>query len=752
MFEKDDDGKIRVSYIKDNYLEYAIAVLKDRAIPYLSDGLKPVHRRVIYSMLKLRNYSNDKHKKSARVVGDVIGKYHPHGDTSVYDAMVRVSQWWSVRYPLVDGQGNMGSPDGDNPAAMRYTEVRLTKFAEELLLSELSEDVVDYKPNYDGVETEPVYLPARHNLALLNGATGIAVALSTDIPSHNIVELNEVTKMYIDNNDIDMKTMMEVLRGPDLAKGGHIIDSPETLLNMYETGHGGYRVRCKWRLEKLAKGDWRVIVYELPPNVTTLKVLEIVDGIMNPKGGKDGKIAPKDASERALLLNTMSVCRDYSDKSTPIQIILEPKSKKQDPEEFMNYLIPKLGLEERVKFNLTMVGLDGTPKQRNFKDIVADWVKSRFDLMTRRTISRLKIVNDRLEILNGRLLAFASIKQVIDIIQNSEDPKADLISMIGVNDRQAEDILDIRLRQLARLEGFKIEKEIDVLNKESKGLNLLLTSEKRMFTLMKKELDEFTAVFADDRRTLIEQADVILRNTSIESPSEEITVVLTKQGWITSRKGHDFDVDGIQMKIDDDILFIGRGNTIDNCCFFGSDGRAYSIRGSDIPDGKVGWVHLNTLIQTNGKVDMHCMVFPDNKTKMLFYNDDGFGYISNSNNLYSKNKAGKNFMTLPTELSKVQKPVDLGTSKYVNIQTTDNRVLVYNLDEIKELDRGKGVQLVKLVDNYKIKSLTISEGESFNIKDAKGKVKSIKGDDYKSYVGKRARRGRVVDENSILVD
>lgn len=752
MSEKNDDGKIRVSYIKENYLEYAIAVLKDRAIPYLSDGLKPVHRRVIYSMLKLRNYSTDKHKKSARVVGDVIGKYHPHGDTSVYDAMVRVSQWWSVRYPLVDGQGNMGSPDGDNPAAMRYTEVRLTKFAEELLLSELSEDVVDYKPNYDGVETEPVYLPARHNLALLNGATGIAVALSTDIPSHNIVELNEVTKMYIDNNDIDMKTMMEVLRGPDLAKGGHIIDSPETLLNMYETGHGGYRVRCKWRLEKLAKGDWRVIVYELPPNITTLKVLEIVDGIMNPKGGKDGKIAPKDVSERALLLNTMSVCRDYSDKSTPIQIILEPKSKKQDPEEFMNYLIPKLGLEERVKFNLTMVGLDGTPKQRNFKDIVADWVKSRFDLMTRRTISRLKIVNDRLEILNGRLLAFASIKQVIDIIQNSEDPKADLISMIGVNERQAEDILDIRLRQLARLEGFKIEKEMDGLNKESKGLNLLLTSEKRMFTLMKKELDEFTAVFADDRRTLIEQADVILRNTSVESPSEDITVVLTKQGWITSRKGHDFDVDGIQMKIDDDVLFIGRGNTVDNCCFFGSDGRAYSVRGADIPDGKVGWVHLNTLIQTDGKVDMQVMVFPDNETRMLFYNDEGFGYVSNSNNLYSKNKAGKNFMTLPSKESKVQKPIDLGKSKYINIQTTDDRVLVYDLVEIKELDRGKGVQLVKLIDGHTIKAVTMSEGDSFNLINSKGKSKVIKGDEHKSFVGKRARRGRVIEAGSLITD
>ena len=747
-----NNKKFEIDYIKDNYLEYAVAVLKDRAIPYLSDGLKPVQRRILYSMLKLKNTSTEKHKKSARIVGDVLGKYHPHGDSSVYDAMVRLSQWYNVRYPLVDGQGNLGSPDGDNAAAMRYTEVRMTKFSEEMLLKELSEEIVPYRDNYDGSDTEPTFLPARHNLSLLNGATGIAVALSTDVPSHNIVELNEATKMYIDDNDVDIRTMMKVIRGPDYPKGGQITESDDHLVKIYDSGRGVVRVRARWKIEKMSKGDWNIVVYELPPNVKTIDVLSRVDAIMNPKTKSDGKISPKDAAEKALLISVMGGCKDYSDKNTPISIILEPKSKKQDPEEFMNFLIPRLGLEEKVRINFTMVGIDGTPKGRNFKQIIADWVGNRFSIMTTRTKARINVIEKRTEILNGRMLALARIEEVIQIIQRSDDPKAELMEKINVSERQAEDILDIRLRQLARLEGIKIQKEIDALEKEKKGLNSLLDNDKKMYTLMKKELDEVTEMFADERRTLIKEEELIIKNSSDSIIDEDITVIFTKQGWITSRKGHDFDVNGIQLKIDDEVLFTGKGSTVNNCCFLGSDGRAYSVKGSDIPDGKVNWVHLNTLIQTEGRVDMNCMLFPDNSVDLLFYNNDGFGYISNSQNLYSKNKAGKNFMTLPSKESIVEKPIILGHSKYINIQTTDNRVLVYELSEINKLDRGKGVQLVKLADGQKIKSITLSEDEYFKILDWKGKFIVIKGDKYTPYLSKRARRGKVIDDKSNLTD
>lgn len=740
--------KLGIDYLKQNYLEYAVSVLKDRAIPYLSDGLKPVQRRVLYSMYKMRNLSSDKYKKSARIVGDVIGKYHPHGDLAVYEAIVRLSQWWSVRYPLIDGQGNFGSPDGDSAAAMRYTEVRLTKFAEEILLRNLSPEILTYRPNYDGAEFEPFDLDSVINLSLINGAVGIGVALSTDIPSHNIVELNEATKMYIDNNDVTLDEMMTVLQGPDYPKGGQIVDSREKIKDIYEKGYGVLRVRARWKVEKLARGDWRVIIYELPPYMTTLKVLERVDSIVNPKL-KNGKISAKDAAERSALQAVMSGCKDYSDKNTPIQIVIEPKSKRQKPEELMAYLIPKLGLEERVRVNLTMVGIDGTPKCRNFKDIIVDWTKSRFNFMTKRVNARLNAVNDRIKILNGRIIAFDNIDKVISIIQNADDPKSELISQIGVDEVQAEDILEIKLRQLARLEKVKLENEISTLEKEAKTLKGLLGSDKKMYTLMKKEMDEVTEMFKDDRRTLIKEEEVLTLSNESNVQEEDIVVIYTKQGWITSRKGHDFDVDGIQLKIDDEIQFIGKGSTVNNCCFLGTDGRAYSVKGSDIPDGKTGWVHLNTLIQTDGTVDMRYMIFPDNAIDLLVYNDEGYGYVSNSHNLYSKNRAGKNFMTLPSEKSNVQKPLVLGASNRVAIQTTDDRVLVYDLAEINKLDRGKGVKLVNLVDGNLIKSVVLLENDELNVLLDNGKTKTIKGDDFTHYVGKRAQRGKVLKDGII---
>lgn len=752
-----DENKLDLNrYLTQKYLEYSVTVLKDRAIPYLNDGLKPVHRRIIYAMNELRNYSHEKPKKSARIVGDVIGKYHPHGDTSVYDAMSRTAQPWNMRYPLVDGQGNFGSRDGDRQAAMRYTEARLTPIAEQLLLSELDMGTVDYKNNYDNTLKEPSNLPSKINMLLLNGTSGIAVGMATDIPAHNIRELNNATLATIRNPAITSREIMEHLKGPDFAGGGHIVSSEDEIVKAYETGRGIIRARAKWKVEHLARGQWQIVIYEYPPEMSNAKLIANIEKMSNPaivkdKNGKPKPLTPKVLAEKNFILSVISKYRDESDKSISTRFVIEPKSSKQNPEEMMNSLMRRLELESSVKINLICVGLDGTPKNKNIKEIISEWIDYRFITMTRRTQWKLDKVQAKIHILQGRIIAFLNIDTVIDTIKNSDEPKADLMAKLGVSEIQAEDILEIRLRQLAKLEEIKIEKEIESLKKEEKSLLALLDSKSKMMNLMEKEIEEVSNTFGDERRTLIKEDKAVVNKPMDTLIDEALTVIYTKQGWITSRKGTDIDLSTVQLKTDDEILFVRDGRSVEQIAFLGSDGRGYSVKPSDIPSGKVGFVHINTLITTSGNISMVDMLFANDNKRLFVYNNDGYGYITNSSNLVSKNRAGKNFMTLPEENSIVCPPILIDeNSKLISIQTTDQRILTFNIEELKDLDKGKGFQLIKLADDQKIKKLIVSSDEGFELK-VKNKTQLINGDKLKEYLSKRGLRGKKIDNNVELV-
>ena len=749
--ENEDFLELR-TYLNARYLEYAVAVAKDRAIPYLSDGLKPVHRRILFAMNEMNNFSNQPYKKSARLVGDVIGKYHPHGDTSVYDAMTRLSQPWNVRYPLVDGQGNFGSRDGDGPAAMRYTEARLTSFAETLLLDELKMGTCDFIKNYDNTLEEPADFPSKLNLLLLNGTSGIAVGLATDIPSHNIRELTDATLATIRNKDITNEEIMDILKGPDFATGGQIIASDEDIKKIYSTGRGVIRVRARWKIEELAKNQWQVVITEFSPGMNAKKILENIDRVINPKTKNDTKGKPKPLSQKVLteknfLLSVLGDFLDESDKSEAVRLVLTPKNFKQTPEDFMNSIIGLIGLEESVKINLTTVGLNGLPQTKNVKEILKEWIEYRFDVMTRRCKWKLDKIQSRIHILEGRVIAFLNIDEVIKIIKDSDEPKSDLISKLNVSEIQAEDILEIKLRQLANLEKFKIEKEIESLRKEEKSLQILLNNDSKMFNLMEKEIEEVTSKFEDNRRTLIKEDKVSVKSSSDIIQDEPVTVVFTKQGWITLRKGHDIEIETIQLKTDDVITYVKEGRSVENVAFLGSDGRGYSVKPSDIPSGKGGFVHINTLITLPINVTLIDMLFANDKKQLLVSNSDGYGYLTNSMNLVSKNKAGKNFITLPEVDTVIFKPILVEeNTKLVNIQTTDLRLLTFNISELKELDKGKGFQLIKLTEGQKIKKINVSPIEGFEVK-VKNKVYFIEGEKLKEFIGKRASRGKKIENN-----
>jgi topoisomerase-4 subunit A len=756
MSSDDKDFLDLREYLNSRYLEYSVAVAKDRAIPYLSDGLKPVHRRILFAMNELSNFSNSPYKKSARLVGDVIGKYHPHGDTSVYDAMSRLSQPWNMRYPLVDGQGNFGSRDGDGPAAMRYTEARLTPFAEKLLLDELNMGTCDWVNNYDNTIKEPSNFPSKLNLLLLNGTSGIAVGLSTDIPAHNIRELTDATIAAIRNKDITNDEIMDILKGPDFATGGQIIASDEEIKKIYSVGRGVIRVRARWKIEELAKNQWQIVINEFSPTMNAKKILENIDRVINPKTKNDSKGKPKALSQKVIaeknfLLSVLGSFLDESDKSEAVRLVLTPKNFKQSPEEFMTSIIGMIGLEESVKVNLTTVGLNGSPKTKNIKEILHEWVEYRFDVMTRRCQWRLDKVQSRIHVLEGRVIAFLNIDEVIRIIREADEPKTELMSKLNVSEIQAEDILEIKLRQLANLEKAKIEKEIDTLRKEEKTLQILLGNKTKMFTLMEKEIQEVTALFEDNRRTLIKEDKVAFKSSNDIVQDEAITIIYTKQGWITSRKGHEIELETIQLKTDDEILYVEEGRSVEMVAFLGSDGRGYSVKPSDIPSGKVGFVHINTLITLPQSVTLINMIFANDNKKLLVSNNDGYGYLTSSMNLVSKNKAGKNFMSLPEENSLVFKPILLNeSSALVSIQTTDLRLLTFNLNELKELDKGKGFQLIKLADDQKIKKLVVTSIEGFELK-IKNKTYLMTADKLSEFIGKRGLRGKKIESNMELI-
>ncbi|MFN7609057.1 MAG: DNA topoisomerase IV subunit A, partial [Ralstonia sp.] len=577
------------AYAERAYLDYAISVVKGRALPEVADGQKPVQRRILFAMHEMGLRSDAKPVKSARVVGDVLGKFHPHGDQSAYDALVRLAQDFSLRYPLIDGQGNFGSRDGDGAAAMRYTEARLTPISR-LLLEELDQGTVDFIPNYDGSMEEPKLLPARLPFVLLNGASGIAVGMATEIPSHNLREVAAATVALIRDDKLTSTDLMQYMPGPDFPGGGQIISSAADIAQVYESGRGSLKVRARWKIEELARGQWQLVVNELPPNTSSQKVLEEIEELTNPKVRTGKKsLSPDQLTMKQTMLGLLDAVRDESGKDAPVRLVFEPKSKNIDQQEFANALLAHTSLESGAAINLVMIGTDGRPRQKGLAEILREWITYRFATVTRRTRHRLGKVEDRIHILEGRQLVLLRIEDVIRIIRESEEPKAALIQVFNLSDRQAEDILEIRLRQLARLEAIKIEQELKNLREEQGELDVLLKSETMMRRRIIKEIETDAKQYGDDRRTLIQEERRAAAEVKIVD--EPVTVIVSQKGWVRTRQGHGHDATQFTFKAGDTLYDTFECRTTDALLIFGTrddkgTGRVYSVAVANLPGGR----------------------------------------------------------------------------------------------------------------------------------------------------------------------
>jgi topoisomerase-4 subunit A len=742
----DDDSLPLAAFAERSYLEYAMSVVMGRALPDVADGQKPVQRRILYAMHELGLYAPARHVKSARVVGDVLGKYHPHGDTAAYDALVRQAQDFSLRYPLVDGQGNFGSRDGDNAAAMRYTECRLTPMAE-LLLAEIDRDTVDFTPNYDGAFQEPKLLPARLPMLLLNGTSGIGVGMATDIPSHNLAEVAKAVVATIRNPRIGLDTLLRHMPGPDLPGGGHIISDPETIRGIYETGRGSMRVRARWTVEELARGQWRIAFVELPSGVSSKAVQEDVERIVNPRP-KEGRksLSQEQVNQKALFANALETMRDESDKTSPVRLVFEPRSSRQDQQEFVNLLLANTRLETSLPVNLVMLGRDGRPRPKNLKQILEEWIAFRFETVTRRTRHRLAEVDRRIHILEGRQLALLSIDKVIRIIRKADDPKADLMAEFKLTDVQADDILEIRLRQLARLEGIKIEEELKSLRNERKGLKHVLDNDKARSDLVVSEIEADARKYGDARRTLIEAVAPVTVTRTV--PDEPVTITLSRHGWIRSRQGHGLDATQFTYKAGDAALAVLETRTIHPVIVLDTQGRAYTVRASEVPGGRGDGVPVTTLIDLQGgaKVAQALSGLPEQK--YLVAGSGGYGFVATFGDMVSRVKAGKAFMTLEADETPIT-PVLLAPGlDHVAALSSRGRLLVFSLEEMREVPRGRGVIVMGLNDDEKLIAVGLTTGNKVILQGTnrlgRGVVAVIEGDDLAKHLLRRARKGALV--------
>ena len=736
-------------YAERAYLDYAVSVVKGRALPEVSDGQKPVQRRILHAMNEMGLGANAKPVKSARVVGDVLGKYHPHGDQSAYDALVRMAQDFSLRYPLIDGQGNFGSRDGDNPAAYRYTEARLTAIAK-LLLEEIDLGTVDFIPNYDGVFTEPKELPARLPMVLLNGASGIAVGMATEIPSHNLREVAKAAIAVLRKPKITTAELLEFMPGPDFPGGGQIISTAAEIRDAYESGRGSLKVRARWQIEDLARGQWQAVVTELPPGASTQKVLEEIEELTNPKVRPGKKsLTPEQQNLKALVLASLDVVRDESGKDAPVRLVFEPKTAKIDQQEFMTSLLAHTSMESSASINMVMIGLDGRPRQKTLKDVLAEWGEFRIHTVTRRTRFRLGKVDDRIHILEGRLLVYLNIDKVIKIIRESDEPKSALMQAFKLSAIQAEDILEIRLRQLARLEGIKIEQELKALKIEKKELQILLDDEAAMKKLVIKEIEADAKQYGDERRTLIEEAGKsVVTQTVVDEP---ITVIFSEKGWVRGRSGHGHDATLFAFKEGDSLYAAFECRTVDHAILLGSNGRAYSMPVASLPGARGDGVPVTTLIDLEaGTRILHMLAGPAGQPVLLAA-ANGYGFICKIGDMLSRTKGGKAFLKVDENNEPVRPALIQPGMERAAVMGSGQRLLIFKLAEINALaGGGRGVILQELDLKEKLLAATAigaaglvvegagRGGKEFNIAlDAKA---------LKTYEGKRARKGKMFAE------
>lgn len=714
-----EDYLLLGQYAERAYLAYAMSVVKGRALPDVADGQKPVQRRILYAMKDMGLVHGSKPVKSARVVGEILGKYHPHGDASAYDAMVRMAQDFTLRYPLIDGIGNFGSRDGDSAAAMRYTEARLTPIAE-LLLSEIDMGTVDFIPNYDGAFVEPTVLPARLPMILLNGASGIAVGLATEIPSHNLREVSAAAIALLKQPTLDTAALMQHLPGPDFAGGGQIITSPEDIQDIYAQGKGSIRVRARYEIEKLARGHWRAIVTELPPGTSAQKILAEIEEQTNPKP-KTGKknLTQEQMNTRTLMLSLLERVRDESDGHAPVRLVFEPKSSRIQPDEFMNTLLAQTSLEGNVAINLVMMGQDNKPAQKNLVQILREWLDFRILTVTRRLQYRLEQVEKRIHILQGRQTIFLHIDEVIRVIRESDEPKQELISAFGLSEIQADDILEIRLRQLARLEWIKLETELNKLQQEREQLVSLLENEIAKKNLVIKEIEVDTKLYGDNRRTLIQPAE---RATLTQMTADEpVTLVLSKKGWLKTRVGHNLDLSQTTFKEGDGLMQAVEGRTVWPVILLDSHGRAYSVDAASIPGGRGDGVPAGSLVELDQGATIVAMLTALPQQHYLLANSGGYGFVIAFKDLVSRTKNGKVVMTVNVNekllppLPVPAKSLSAGSQTELIAVSSANRLLAFPLLELKVMAKGRGLQIMSLPSDETLNFIVLSDSPEFTL-------------------------------------
>ncbi len=705
-----DDGIALGHYAQRAYLEYALSVVKGRALPDVCDGQKPVQRRILYSMSRMglgfggpNGAVGARPVKSARVVGDVLGRYHPHGDSAAYDALVRMAQDFSQRYPLIDGQGNFGSRDGDGAAAMRYTEARLARITS-LLLDEIDEGTVDFQPNYDGSTEEPKQLPARLPFALLNGASGIAVGMATEIPSHNLREVADACVALIKNPKLSNEELFSIIPGPDYPGGGQIISSTSDIADAYASGRGSLKVRARWVIEDLARGQWQLVVNELPPGVSSQKVLEEIEELTNPKV-KTGKkaLTPEQTQLKATILAVLDGVRDESSKDAPVRLVFEPKTRTIEQQELITSLLAHTSLESSSSINLTMVGLDGRPVPKTLRQMFEEWISFRQTTVQRRSQFRLDKVLARIHILEGRQLVLLNIDEVIRIIRHSDEPKPALIERFKLTERQADDILDIRLRQLARLEAIKIEQELKELREEQGRLEDILGSATSLRRLMIKEIEADAKTFADERRTLIQAEKKAVAEVKVID--EPVTVVVSDKGWVRARTGHGHDPSSFAFKAGDELYDTFECRTVDQLIAFGSNGRVYSVPVSSLPGARGDGQPVTTLVDVeSGTQLVHYFAGPATLT-LLLSNSGGYGFVCCIDNLISRNKGGKAFINLaegetlcvPSLVGGGNGAEPLPIASHVACASTGGRILTFDITELKAMEKGgRGLMLMDL--------------------------------------------------------
>ena len=740
-------------YAERAYLDYAVSVVKGRALPDVSDGQKPVQRRILFAMNEMGLANTAKPVKSARVVGDVLGKYHPHGDQSAYDALVRLAQAFSMRYPLIDGQGNFGSRDGDGAAAMRYTEARLTPIAK-LLLDEIDMGTVDFMPNYDGSFQEPKLLPARLPFVLLNGASGIAVGMATEVPSHNLREVAAAAVAMIRDPKIDHARLVELIPGPDFPGGGQIISSQAEIAAAYETGRGSLKVRARWKIEEMARGQWQLVITELPPSTSGQRVLEEIEELTNPKI-KLGKkaLSPDQLQTKQTLLALLDTVRDESGRDAPVRLVFEPKSSRIDQTEFVNSLLAHTSLESNASINLVMIGTDGRPRQKSIGEILHEWVSFRFTTVTRRTQHRLGKVNDRIHILEGRMIVFLNIDEVIRVIREADDPKQALMDRFNLSERQADDILEIRLRQLARLEAIKIEQELKELRSEKEKLEELLNSDAAMKRLLIKEIEADAKQYGDDRRTLIQPE----KRATFEARvvDEPVTVVVSQKGWVRALKGHGLDPASFQFKAGDGIYAAFQARTPDMLIAWGSNGRVYSVPVAILPGGRGDGVPVTSLIELESGSHLLHYFAASGDQPLLLASSNGFGFMAKLGDMVSRVKAGKSFMTIDEGAAPLTPmPVLPGATRIVCL-SSNGRLLVFDIDEMKTLSGGgRGVILMALDPKETLRQALAIDARGLVLigtgRGGKARDEKLAGAALEAHVGKRARKGRA-PESTIKV-